>query len=89
MFHFHRDLEAFLGINLEIPHNHIQNSPQTLDVSLDERTGGHSKFGNIYGRFPISSNTLIIRTPLILKSPPENCSISSNSPLVFFKLIFK
>ena len=43
-----------------------------------------------YGRFPISSNTLIIRTPLIvLKLPLENCSISSNIPLVFLKLIFK
>ena len=33
-----------------------------------------------YGRFPISSNTRIIRTPLtVLKSPPENCSFSPNS----------
>ena len=34
----------------------------------------------IYGRFPISSNTRIIRTPLtVLKSSPENCSFSPNS----------
>ena len=33
-----------------------------------------------YGRFPISSNTRIIRTPLtVLKSSPENCSFSPNS----------
>ena len=41
-----------------------------------------------YSRFPISSNTLIIRTPLtVLESPPENCSSSSNSH-VFFQTDF-
>ena len=36
------------------------------------------------GRFPISSNTLIIRTTLtVLESPPENCSSSSNSHVFF------
>ena len=47
-----------------------------------------STITRVYGRFPISSNTLIIRTPLaVLQSPPKNCSYSSNSH-VFFQTDF-
>ena len=61
----------------------VQKLYQMLDFFTIYYTPGIQSMRE-YGRFPISSNTLIIRTPLIvLKSPLEICSISLNSPLGF------